>query len=155
MSADHRAAVGPAAVDRDLLFDLTVPARADRLQMIRGTVEWAAHTAGFAPSERDGVVLAVDEACQNVIRHGYGGDSQAPLRVRAGLSEGALVVRVIDAAPAVDPRRIRPRALDDLRPGGLGTRLISQMLDEAVYEDPPQGTGNVLRLVKRLEGKAT
>ena len=95
----------PALADElhaGVLVDLTVPARANRLQVIRLTVDWASGEAGFGQTARENVVLAVDEACQNVIRHGYGGDSDALLRVRAELGGDALVVRVIDVAPAVE-----------------------------------------------------
>jgi anti-sigma regulatory factor (Ser/Thr protein kinase) len=135
-----------------VLVELTVPARADRLQLIRLTVDWAAGEAGFGQSMRENLVLAVDEACQNVVRHGYGGDSDAPLRIRAELSGDALVLRVIDAAPPVDPLRIRSRAPGDPRPGGLGTRLMRELLDEVAYEETGADQGNVLRLVKRLKG---
>lgn len=148
-------APGPAPADRlctGVLVDLTVPARAARLQAIRVTVDWAAGEAGFGQIARDSLVLAVDEACQNVVRHGYGGDCDAPLRVRAELRGDAFVVWVLDAAPPVDPARIRPRALDDPRPGGLGSRLMREVLDEIVYEETGAEKGNILRLAKRLEG---
>ena len=135
-----------------VLVDLTVPARAMRLQVIRLTVDWAAGEAGFGQTARENVVLAVDEACQNVIRHGYGGDSDALLRVRAELGGDALVVRVIDAAPPVDPARIRSRPPGEPGPGGHGARLMREVLDEVVYEETGRETGNVLRLAKRLEG---
>ena len=135
-----------------VLVDVTVPARASRLQLIRLTVDWSAGEARFGQTARDSLILAVDEACQNVIRHAYGGDSDAPLRVRAELSGDSLVVYVADAAPPLDPARVRPRPLDELRPGGLGSRLMRELLDEVGYEPSENGEGNVLRLVKRLEG---
>ena len=137
-----------------VLVDVTVPARASRLQLIRLTVDWAAGEARFGQTARDSLTLAVDEACQNVIRHAYGGDSDAPLRVRAELSGDSLVVYVADAAPPLDPSRVRPRPLDELRPGGLGSRLMREVVDEVAHEAGENGEGNVLRLVKRLEGES-
>ena len=137
-----------------VLMDFTVPARASRLQLIRLTVDWAAGEARFGQTARDSLTLAVDEACQNVIRHAYGGDSDAPLRVRAELSGDSLVVYVADAAPPLDPSRVRPRPLDELRPGGLGSRLMREVVDEVAHEAGENGEGNVLRLVKRLEGES-
>lgn len=161
--SDTQASSQGTTLEPGVLFDLTVPARADRLQVIRRTVDWAAEQAGFGQADREVLALAVDEGGQNVIRHAYGGDCDAPFRVRASLSEAALIFRLIDAAPPVDPDRIHPRPLDaappsepapgDLKPGGLGTRLMREVLDEIVYEDAP--AGNVLRLVKLLRGPAT
>jgi len=135
-----------------VLVDLTVPARATRLQVIRLAVDWAAGEAGFGQTARENVVMAVDEACQNVIRHGYAGDSDALLRVRAELGGDALVVRVVDAAPPVDPSQIRSRPPGEPGPGGHGVRLMRELLDEVVYERTGRQIGNVLRLTKRLEG---
>ena len=58
----------------ELLVRLTVPARADRLKLIRGCTEAVALMCGFRAGAAKDVRLAVDEACQNVIRHAYGGD---------------------------------------------------------------------------------
>lgn len=132
------------------LFELTVPARPACLKLVRAAVAWAAEEAGADAAWRDDLVMAVDEACQNVIRHGYGGPCDRPLVLRADRAGDRLTVRVIDAAPPVDPASVRPRPLDDLRPGGLGTRLMREVLDEVAYETPPAGGGNVLRLSRRL-----
>ena len=61
-----------------------------------------------------------------------------------------LVVSLTDFAPRVDPERVKPRALDDLRPGGLGTHLMRQVMDRVEFEEPPPGCGNLLRMVKRI-----
>jgi sigma-B regulation protein RsbU (phosphoserine phosphatase) len=61
-----------------------------------------------------------------------------------------LVFWLRDFAPRVDPSRIRPRSLDELRPGGLGTFLIREVMDSAEFLDPPPGGGNLLRMVKRI-----
>jgi len=62
------------------------------------------------------VVSAVDEACQNIIRHGYGGNGEIVLEIRRN-GPRQLEVQLIDFAPPVDLAKIRPRCLDDVRPG--------------------------------------
>jgi sigma-B regulation protein RsbU (phosphoserine phosphatase) len=51
----------------------------------------------------------------------------------------------------VDPAQVRPRDLDDLRPGGLGTHLMREAMDECEFVEPPPGCSNLLRMVKRIQ----
>jgi sigma-B regulation protein RsbU (phosphoserine phosphatase) len=62
-----------------------------------------------------------------------------------------LVFSLVDWAPRTDPRRVQPRSLEDVRPGGLGTHLIQEVMDSAEFVEPPPGCGNLLRMVKRIE----
>ena len=59
-----------------------------------------------------------------------------------------------DWGPKVREDLIRPRHLDDVRPGGLGTFFIASFMDEFAY-DRQCPEGNRLRLIKRLSGKET
>jgi sigma-B regulation protein RsbU (phosphoserine phosphatase) len=101
------------------------------------------------------VVMAVDEACQNVIRHAYRGDPTGVIELEVRRATGELQISVRDFAPPVDPARIRPRPLDDLRPGGLGTHLIRSTMDHTELGKPPSGPGNLLRMVKKLAPRGT
>jgi sigma-B regulation protein RsbU (phosphoserine phosphatase) len=129
---------------------IDVLSRANRLRMVRRMIEEAATLVGFAAAEARDVVLVVDEALQNVIRHGYGGKPDGRIRVTVGRKDEALVVDVRDWAPTIDPAKVKPRDLDDVRPGGLGTHFIREIMDEVAFLDPPKDAGNVLRMVKRL-----
>lgn len=132
-----------------MMLDRVFPARPDRLCDIRRAIGEAADTAGCDPDTVHDVVLAVDEACQNIIRHAYkGGDGD--IRVQLECRPGALVVRLIDFAPPVDVAAIRPRPLDELRPGGLGTHFIRTVMDEVAFLPPPEGAGNMLQMTKRI-----
>jgi sigma-B regulation protein RsbU (phosphoserine phosphatase) len=124
-------------------------ARPETLAEIRAAVGQAARSLGCAVSEADDVVMAVDEACQNVIRHGYKGGI-GDLVIRVGRDKDFLLVRVMDFAPPADVSKIRPRPLDDLRPGGLGTHLMRSVMDQVDFVSPPAGIGNLLRMVKRI-----
>jgi sigma-B regulation protein RsbU (phosphoserine phosphatase) len=143
---------GPAG---DRLLAFRFPARPERLAEARRRVDRACREAGCSEACSRDVVLAVDEACQNVIRHGYAGDPQGEIRIEIRRDGPDLVVYLEDFAPRVDPERVRPRALDDVRPGGLGTHFIQEVMDEREFLPPP-GTprdpamGNVLRMKKRI-----
>ncbi|HLO76711.1 MAG TPA: SpoIIE family protein phosphatase, partial [Magnetospirillum sp.] len=133
----------PCALDR--LF----PARPDRLCDIRHAVAEAAVGMGCPEHAVLDVVLAVDEACQNIIRHAYGG-RDGDIQVRLWRDGQNLVVRLIDFAAPVDFSRISPRPLDEVRPGGLGIHFIRAVMDEVAFMPPPVGAGNMLQMVKRI-----
>ncbi len=139
----------PPAADNRLLAEVRVPARADRLAVVRGTVHAALRAAG-CDALADDVVLAVDEACQNVVRHAYGGDTDGDLVVRLSRAPDRLFVELRDYAPPVDPDAVCGRDPADVRPGGLGTHFIETIMDDTRFLSPPRGVGNLLRMTKRL-----
>jgi sigma-B regulation protein RsbU (phosphoserine phosphatase) len=132
------------------LVRLEVSARPDRLKLVRRAVSEAVALCGCGETLARDLVIGVDEACQNVIRHAYGGDPEGEMIVEIRRKGDELIILLRDFAPPVDVDKIRPRDLDDLRPGGLGTHLIDQVMDEVAFLPPPPGGGNLLRMVKRI-----
>jgi len=134
----------------DSVLALRMAARVDQLRKIREAVREAAESCGCGEQCTADVVLAVDEACQNVIRHAYCGDPSGAIELEIHRRGDALVVSLRDFAPEVDPAQIKPRDLDEIRPGGLGTHLIRELMDSADFLRPDSGRGNLLRMVKRI-----
>jgi hypothetical protein len=58
------------------------------------------------------------------------------------------VIRLRDYARPVDTSTVRSRALDDVRPGGLGVHLIACLMDESGYLDAPMDVGNLFQMKK-------
>lgn len=137
-------------VEEEELVRLEVSARPDRLKLVRRAVSEAAALCGCGETLARDLILGVDEACQNVIRHAYGDDPGGEMIVEIRRRGNELVILLRDFAPPVNVDKVRPRNLDDLRPGGLGTHLIRQVMDEVAFLPPPPGGGNVLRMVKRI-----
>jgi sigma-B regulation protein RsbU (phosphoserine phosphatase) len=146
-----RRAAGSCEVDGEQrLFSLTILAQPDRLRLVRAAVSEAAKASGCSEECTRDIVLAVDEACQNVIRHAYGGQPGNEICIDVRRSDEKIVFDVMDFAEPVDPDRIKPRNLEEIRPGGLGTHFINECMDEAKYSTPPPGVGNLLRMTKRI-----
>lgn len=148
-AASGSLAQAPEVEDEELVR-LEVSARPDRLKLVRRAVSEAAALCGCGESLARDLILGVDEACQNVIRHAYGDDPGGEMIVEIRRRGNELVILLRDFAPPVDVEKVRPRNLDDVRPGGLGTHLIGQVMDEVAFLPPPPGGGNVLRMVKRI-----
>lgn len=141
-----------AESSEDVLASLTVPARIDRLRLIRHMISIATAEFRLGDVAAGNLMLAVDEACQNVIRHAYGGETSEKLIVTVQRSRDRLVVLIRDFAAPVAVETIRPRDLGDLRPGGLGTHLMRSCVDDVRFLPTPcdGGGGNLLRLEMRI-----
>jgi serine/threonine-protein kinase RsbW len=132
---------------------LTVPGRYDRLEQICDFVAQAATDAGLTEREASRCQLAVDEACTNIIEHGYEGEDRGVIAVACEGDGGELVITIQDWARRFDPGTIPvPKlntSVEDMGIGGLGIYFMRQIMDavEFSYENG----GNRLVLVKRRE----
>ncbi|PIW27936.1 MAG: serine/threonine protein phosphatase [Rhodospirillales bacterium CG15_BIG_FIL_POST_REV_8_21_14_020_66_15] len=142
------------ATGAESIMSMRLPAKADRLRVIRHAVRAALDYLDCEHEMTEQVILAVDEACQNVVRHAYGGRADGEIAVELRRDGGDFVVELQDFAAPVDVGAIRGRDLDDIRPGGLGVHLIREIMDDVQFVTPPAGVGNLLQLRKRLYTKA-
>jgi len=133
------------------LLEFTIPARSDQLGRMRAQVRACVEASGCSEAPTGDIVLAIDEACQNIIRHAYKGDPDGVIELEIRRSGGNLVFYLYDHGPEVDPRKVKPRDLDDIRPGGLGTHFIQEVMDRADFLPRPGGSGNLLKMVRRIE----
>jgi anti-sigma regulatory factor (Ser/Thr protein kinase) len=128
----------------------TLKARAQALQAMRRWLEAQLNRYGLTSTLREQLVLAVNEACMNIIQHAYDGSGDGDIRLRLALYSDRLIIELEDDAPCIDPAGVKPRALEELRPGGLGVHFMREIVDEMAFL-PCAERGNRLRLVKWLE----
>ncbi len=119
------------------------------LRILRAAIEEIATLAGFSRKECAKITLAVDEACSNVIRHAYHNKIGQPIYVTCRITPVKLEIVIVDLGEPADIKTIRPRRLDDLRPGGLGVHIIRTVMDEVHYENLAK-IGNRLIMAKFL-----
>jgi len=126
------------------------------LCVVRNALGQLAETLGFSEAECRAIVLAVDEAMTNIIRHAYLGDAGRPIEAsfhrihapRDGQSADALEILLEDRGVTANPKKMCSRALEDVRPGGLGLHFIRESMDKVEFS---RSWGkNQLRLVKFL-----
>jgi anti-sigma regulatory factor (Ser/Thr protein kinase) len=133
---------------------LTVPSHPKYLYVVRRTLHPLLYHAGFSIREARRIILAVDEACSNIIKHAYGGDPAHTITVTVADDAERFTVRLRDYGRQVDRSAIAPRDLADVRPGGLGTHFMQAAFDSINY-DTGQGQGTLLTLEKtKLKVKA-
>ncbi|MBL0163500.1 MAG: SpoIIE family protein phosphatase [Xanthomonadales bacterium] len=135
----------------EVLLKRRFPARAEEMREIRSLLRGALDDAGIERDSRDKLVLAVDEACCNIIRHAYGPKDSGDIHLRVTMDAGVLEFRLLDSAPAVDPQCVRAKPLGECRSGGLGIALIDTVMDEWIMRGSPDGCGNRLIMRKRID----
>lgn len=109
-----------------------------------------AQAAGLSEMQVYHCQLAVDEACTNIIEHGYGPDADAPgIDITCRREAERFLIIISDAGPAFDPLAYLPSDDSALR-GGWGIPLIRRLMDEMHYER--REGRNWLKLVKVVGG---
>lgn len=108
--------------------------------------------SGFDEEESAVLVLAIDEACTNVIRHAYHHQCR-PVRLHMTFRNNQLRVVLRDYGESCDPKTIKSRALTEIRPGGVGVHIIRQVFDEVKYTPKPRGTE--LLMIKNFTPEAS
>ena len=127
---------------------IRIPSDPKQLYLMRRLVREISAAGGFSEEEIGRIVLALDEACTNIIRYAYCGDTKKTIVIEAGCTADSVCFVVIDEGIKPDPKEIKPRALEEVEPGGLGTHFIRVVMDEVTY-DTTAGPGTRLTMIKR------
>ena len=102
--------------------------------------------------QKDELVLAIAEAAQNIVKHAYKGveETTDTMQIKISLKDGNLEIGFFDKGKNVVPENVQHRKLDDIKPGGLGTFFIKQIMDNAVFKKDQKGWVNHLVLTKKI-----
>ena len=140
-----------AECDGEPLLRLEMSSQPKLLAAARTMVGQFAQRLGFDEIQSGQISLAIDEALCNVINHGYERRPDGRIWISVWELNGdppSIQVVIEDRARQVDPAKIKPRDLDEIRPGGLGVYIIREVMDEARYEKR-EGGGMRLTMIKR------
>ena len=102
--------------------------------------------------QKDELVLAIAEAAQNIVKHAYKGveETNDKMQIKISFKGDQLEIGFFDKGKPVIPENIQHRKLDDIKPGGLGTFFIKQIMDEAIFKKNQKGWVNHLVLTKTI-----
>ena len=140
----------PLSSEAKPLCRLELNVDAETLADARAEMRAVAERCGADRTATDGVVQAVSEALQNIIRHAYHGAVPGRVDLSVWFDDGTLWVAIRDYAPPVDLSSIKPRPLDQIRPGGLGTHFINTIMDHVSYRHADSENGNIVTMGKRI-----
>jgi serine/threonine-protein kinase RsbW len=129
---------------------LQLPNDARSVPLARRLIRCALGSLDVTDECTDDLVLAVSEACTNVLDHASGDDEY---QVIAGIDGSRCVLEIADEGPAVAPTP-RPRGFDDLEAeSGRGLSIIEALVDSVEFS-PGSGCGMVVRMRKELVYRA-
>lgn len=113
---------------------------------------------GFDKERTQEVVLAVDEACANAIRHSYEGKPNGMVSLDMRSNDKWVELHLEDAGIPAPPEHLERKKLEtptieEATPGGLGVQLMYQVFDEVRFQ-PGEKQGNcVIMRIRRPQRK--
>lgn len=133
---------------------ITIDSSTQFLSEVRKFISSFASNNGISEIILRNVMLAVDEACANVIEHGYNSISGNNLTISLSLEDEKLTVRITDNGISFNPENVpQPdinRYYNEHKKGGWGLFLIRKIMDIVDYHKSEDGK-NILTLVKKIK----
>ena len=129
---------------------LTVRSEPRLLASIRCLVRGWVERHGIAKDLVNQVVLAIDEACSNAIRHAYEGRGDEVMELALRSTPEHLEIVLCDcgvpcSADKSARRRVEAPSTENLCPGGIGVQLIYEVFDEVEFR-PGKTCGNCVTM---------
>ena len=123
------------------------------LEQVRSFVASTCEGLPFSEAKRNEIVLAIDEACANVIRHGYKMSKQGKVCIEIEARNDYVIFVIKDTCKKIAENDLQPTKSEDLcKPGGLGLCLIHHVAN-SVRLLRHKGQGNWLELTVNFENK--
>ena len=141
----HDSSGASSAGDRvEKRFELN--ASSEVLSPFRKELRQILHETGWEKRAAEEILLAVDEALTNIIRHAYQGNP-GKMTVSVAATDHKIEVVLEDQGKKFDPTQVQSPELPRHKPDGLGIHFIRTIMDEVVYDHQDPAV-NRLRLIK-------
>ncbi len=132
---------------------LVIKSRTENLFSLREFILENANDAGLISDEIDDIILAVDEACTNIIKHAYKSAPDGEIIIEIDYTAKKFTIKLIDHGSSFDPEAVPlpdlQKYLRQRRVGGLGLYLMKTLMDDVQYVSVP-GKYNQILLSKNL-----
>lgn len=134
--------------------EIRCEARLENLEYFRVFVEQVCRKGGGDEAACFDLKLAVDEACTNIVLHGYRGQPPGEITVAFHDEPERMVVTITDRAAPFSPETIpapdRAPGWEERPASGLGWHFIQRTMDSVEYRpDAENGNRLVLTRAKR------
>ena len=123
------------------------------LALVRRWVRAFLEPHPFSEKDRLLMVLGVDEACTNIIRHAYALRDDQLIALSMEIGRDCIRIRLRDYGKHAARSKLRCRSQRLIKPGGLGLHLIRNAFDKVDYKLKECGTELVL--MKKMDGEAS
>ncbi|MBI3941738.1 MAG: ATP-binding protein [Chloroflexi bacterium] len=132
-------------------YSLTVPGQIESLPQIMSLLADLSREWGLDEGEAYEVELVLEEACMNIIHHGYSEAIQGEIRLVCQIKGQEMTFILEDDAPPFDPSQVPEpdieAPLEERNLGGLGLFFMRRLMDKVQFEQL-KPRGNRLTLVK-------
>ncbi|MCX7983429.1 MAG: ATP-binding protein [Bacteroidetes bacterium] len=130
---------------------LKILSRTENLQKVREFIKQHAQQCGFDDDTVYNICLATDEACTNIIKHGYRNDRNQEIELHIVISPQSFVIRIFNVGKCFDPNSIEPpnvlKYYEKKDRGGYGIYLMKKLMDEVHFFFSTEQR-NEVRLIK-------
>ncbi len=133
----------------DQTIEMSIPSHPQFLQLIRAVIGKVAAILEIPKDQAGRIILAVDEACSNIIKYSYLNSPSGKLDFLIHLETNRLEISITDYGKTCDINKMKPRDISDIKPGGLGTYIINQVMDHVEYQCGHNGR-NRIRMITAL-----
>jgi serine/threonine-protein kinase RsbW len=140
------ASVSPALI-------LTIPSDLRMLSVARSFALAVCQVCALDKHTMQAIMLSSSEAITNIIRHAHHDRPGAPLQLQFRLFPDFMELLLYDEGEPFDITAVPHLDPAELRVGGRGVFLMRALMDELSCR-PREGSGNILRMVKRLPGQS-
>ena len=83
--------------------ELVVKSRTENLSLIRDFISTKASKAGLSKEDIENIMLAVDEACTNIIKHAYSSYPDGELVINLESNSDKILISIIDHGITFNP----------------------------------------------------
>ena len=134
---------------------ISIPAHINFLADVRNFIKNIGTDYRFSSRVINSMMLAVEEACTNIIKHAYKSSPDGEILLTINYDENKFTITIIDYGKSFEPNTV---PLPDLQKyykehkvGGLGIYLMKSLMDDVKYTSVP-GKYNRVFLSKDIKG---
>ena len=132
---------------------LTVKSTTDNLSRIRDFIKLSADKSGLNTDVICKIILAVDEACTNIIKHSYNYLPEGKIIINVKADNSKFEVSITDDGKKFNPDEVEDPDLKkyykEKKVGGLGMFLMKKLMDDVKYYKLAENRNKVV-LVKYI-----
>jgi serine phosphatase RsbU (regulator of sigma subunit)/anti-sigma regulatory factor (Ser/Thr protein kinase) len=133
--------------------EIAIPAQMSYMGQVRDFIEHIGTKYKYSDKIINSYKLVIEEACTNIIRHGYRDIKGGEISIKAIIRQQSLTIVILDQGISYDPRQAQTPDLEKYiqigKKGGLGIFMMRKLMDDVQYNITSRG--NELRLTKQRE----
>ena len=131
---------------------INVSSSTEHLREVRKFVQKFVQQFDVTKNDLEEIILAVDEAYTNIIKHAYNNDPNQTVKIELGTSTDILWVQLSDTGFHFNADEYQPpdllKRIKNKQRGGMGVYLINKLMDSVEYSSA--GKTNTILMRKRI-----